>query len=272
MNIFEIAATNSTDLEQRLIKNRARLTSAEISAFDRFVQGVRDSSSIGINMRQTVLIAFITTSEYQNIHDWAESVSLISDQTADEILQQKLGSFYERRLCFDDSFENGRRFRYGLLIKSGVGAKKYGNYCSIFKRERLVDLDLAYLMRDSLTTYMMLGPALNETALAAEIAVDDCKHFLAGIKHCAQVVTTPEISWDSLLCSDNEYIEAIFTGTVSSNDLEEVRILKSDYDLYYYFAFENFREKLDEATRALIEGFAFIVKMLKARGVRLEVV
>jgi hypothetical protein len=270
MNIFDEAANNSANLQRRFDEIISPLSSTEKSKIQRFVDNIAANGSLGINMRQTVLIAFLTTDEYQNIYEWADRVSVFSKKNSDEILQERLTTFYERRKVFDDAFDDGKLFHYGALITTGIGAPNYGDFCIVLSRDVGKHVRIVYLLRDSLKTYFLPGPILDEDSIRHDVALDELKHILAGIKHCAAVLRSEEKTWGSLLCSNDDYIEAIFSGTMTSDKIREVRISKSDYDLYFYFAFDGFREKLDTATRTLIEGFAFVVKLLASRGINLQ--
>ena len=78
MNLFDEAAKNSAHLESRFDHIKSTLSPIEITSVEKFVRGVKDYGLVAINMRQTVLIAFLTTNEYQNMYEWAEWVSGIS--------------------------------------------------------------------------------------------------------------------------------------------------------------------------------------------------
>ena len=272
MNLFEEAAARSADLEDRFDQIRSTLTRSEWGFVEKFVRWVSHHGSVGINMRQSVLLAFLTTNEYQNIYEWAEFVSSVSHQPSQDILRKRLGIYYERRTFFDDNFEGGQKFRYGTLITTGVGAILYGDYCTVLTDDARAHLELAYLMRDSLKTYFLPGNKLDTKSLTEQIAVESVKHILAAIKLYREIPVTHESRWGALLCSKDDYLEAVFNGSIAAEDVKEVRLSKSDYDLYFYLAFDGFREKLDTATRALIEGFAFIVKLANSKGIHLEVV
>ena len=272
MNLFAIAASNAASLERTLDKIRAVLASDETDRLERFLNWIHNDGRVAINMRQTTLLILITTNNYQNIYEWAVSQSHISGRPVDDILQQRLGSFYLKRINFDNSFDSGQEFRYGALITAGAGATNYGNYCIILKESTVSAFELAFLKADSLKTYMLTEVDVDVDSIKEDAAPYSHKHVLAGIKHYHSLAATPEASWASLLCSGADYIEALFTGTLTVDDLQEVRMLKSDYERYYHLAFEDFRGKLDEAYRNLVDGFASIVKLLNHHGINVEVV
>jgi hypothetical protein len=74
------------------------------------------------------------------------------------------------------------------------------------------------------------------------------------------------------LCSGDDFVEAIFVGETTPADLEAVRMLKSDYDLFFHYAFEEFRERLSEVDRFRIDDFVMMLNHLEKWGIPLEVV
>ena len=61
---------------------------------------------------------------YQNKHEWAHEQVGHSGRTPDEILRENLGSYYEKRIAFDNAFNDGVRFRYGALNAGNLGLTK----------------------------------------------------------------------------------------------------------------------------------------------------
>jgi hypothetical protein len=272
IDLFSTAHANVSAIEHRLTTLKLALTSAEADLLDRFGDWIRNGGRTGINMRQTTLLLLITIDSYQNIYEWAKDQSHISGRSVDDILRQRLGSFFQKRITFDAAFDRGLEFRYGTLIVSGLGPTNYGNYCVVLKRDWVSTVKLAYLRADSLRTYMVSDTMIDVSAIERDAAPSSMAHILASLKHRRTLPVVPEHVWPSMLCSDSDFIEAIFVGQVTSADIEEVRISKSDYDFFFYFAFDDFRGKLDEADKALIEGFNAVIKLLSRKAIHLEVI
>ena len=94
-------------------ENRERLT--------RYSAAVQREGRISVNMLQTTISSFLSVQEHWNMYEWAHSIAGLSPRTTDEILRERLGGFYDRRIAFDHHFENGEGFRYGALNIGGLG-------------------------------------------------------------------------------------------------------------------------------------------------------
>ena len=75
-----------------------------------------------------------------------------------------------------------------------------------------------------------------------------------------------------MLCNAADYIEAILHGELMPRNLEAVRISKLDFDLYWEYAYNEFRTKLSELDRFRVDSFAAIDEALHALGVTWEMV
>lgn len=278
MDLFTTAAENGARLDERAAALCASLDPSARACFASLSGRVERDGRIGINMRQSVLLSFLRSSTYQNIYEWVRGRARRSPLSEDAILRERLGAFYERRVAFDRAFEGGDRFRYGALNIGGAGATAYGSYCAVVADEApRARLRAAYLPSDSLATYIVpladgAGVAVNTGALQADVAPHSHRQKLAALKLHGAARACDEGRWPKLLCSATDYVEALFVGDLAPGDLECVRIARSDYDLYFTYAFEDFRARLGEADRVLVEGFASVLDELEARGVALEVV
>ena len=273
MDLFEAAADNAPALEKGFGRLKLALKPGEANHLQEFVDCVQHDGRLAINMRQSTLTSFLVLGRYMNMHEWARDRARNSSKCADEILREKLGRFYESRVAFDRHFEQGERFQYGTLNIGGIGAWPYGDYCVICSDGLVAGLrGIAYLQGDSLKTYVLPGPIVDEASIRHDVAPHSHRHLLAGLKLAPQVCHSPQDTWATLLCSGDDTVEGIFVASVAPRDVESVRIRRSDYDLYFEYAFEEFRQKLDEADRCLIGGFVMILRILKNNGIPLEVV
>jgi hypothetical protein len=273
MNLFSTANRNGAAIERRFHNELSLLTPEEADDLERFVDIVKQQGRVAINMRQMVLLNFLTFEKHHNIYEWAQLVASYSSMTVDDILREKLKAYYERRVAFDSFFHRGNEFHYGTLSLAGMGLTYYGNFCSAFRDETFsTSVEIAYLRDDSLKTYVNAPDIVDSAAIERDATPHTHKHYLAGIKHAGGSYHIPETQWPSMLCSNTDFIEAVFVRSLTPDDLQEVRMLKSDYDLFFHYAFEEFREKLSEADRALVDGFVMILKHLRDRGVHLEVI
>jgi hypothetical protein len=273
MDLFTVAQSNGSGLAARMAAVAASLPPSDRPSLERFADRVRDDGRMSINMRQGVLLTFLLSAKHQNIYEWAEGRATRSTtKTAQEIIRERLGTFYELRIAFDSFFVRGAELRYGALNIGGVGASRYGSYCSVVKDIGAPKFQVAYLRADSLKTYMLPGPRVDGPAVEQDAAPHRERHCLAGIKHAAEVVKRLDAAWPEVLCNNDDYVEAIFVGDLAPDDIECVRMTKADHEDLYDLAFEDFRTKLRPADHLEIDTFIMTLDELAKRGIRLEVV
>jgi len=272
-DLFELALANKAALVARYDGLRSQKSDAEADQLSRFAGRVEREARVSINLRQTPLVSFLTLGQHQNIYEWARTRARHSTRTPEEILQARLGPLFEARMAFDHYFTDGESFRYGALNIGGAGPTRYGEFCAVVSERFFAGLcESAYLASDSLTTYVLAGLEIDEARLRQEVAPHPDRHLLAAAKLHGHVCSSPEAAWPGLLCSDIDYVEAVFRGPLALDHLESVRMLEADYELYSDFAFEDLRCGLGVCDRMLTEGFVLVLQHLEARGIPLEVV
>jgi hypothetical protein len=272
-DLFATAAANAERLEETLKALLGRASARGASLLRRMAERIQRDGRISINMRQTVLNSFFSFGRHQNIYEWARWRAEKSTKSAEEVLREKLGSYYLRRIAFDRHFVNGERFRYGALNIGGPGLPSYGEYCVVFG-DRLPSRtpEVAYFASDSLGTYLLSDTTIDQMAISRDAAPHSHRHCLVANKHADQIPATDEDGWPSLLCSDEDYVEAIFTAETRPEDVETIRISWSDFEARFHYAFEEFRGALDPADRYLAEEFTLIWRHLEERKMILEVI
>ncbi len=210
---------------------------------------------------------FLALDSYKNIYKWASRTSAVSGRGTSEIIEEKLDAYYPKRQGFDEMFENSHEFNYGALNIGGLGAQAYGDYCVVLSDNfAMTAKDLVYLQSDSLNEYVNDFGEVDVSRLASESSTHEFRNFLAGIKLGNQIATVDESAWPSTLCSKRDYIEAIFSAEVRSGSVKEIRIAQFDFELYFMFAFENFRRHLGEADRYIIDNFTTILDLVDQQG------
>ena len=273
MDLFTIAEENSSTLEGRFENLISSLTQTDAGALNRFFQRLEKEGRVAINMRQTVLLSFLTFGKHQNIHEWAQLRIGKSSKSKEEILREKLGEFYEKRSTFDTAFEEGEKFRYGALNIGGLGVTHFGEFAIVLKENLFTaDVKIAYLKSDSLKSYMLPGPIVDEDGVRRDVALHSHKQHLASLKNANEITTVLEDKWFSLVCSEDEYVEAIFVGDVPSTSSETIRMAKVDYDDLFQSAYEDFSRGLGDAERFRIDTFVMILQQLEAHNITLETV
>lgn len=272
MDLFDAAQKNAPTLDARLSALNNSLSAADRSTLQRFTERIRHDGRISINMRLGVLLSFLVSSKHQNIYEWAAARAACSTMSAEQIIREQLGAYYERRTVFDGFFVDGGKMRYGALNIGGAGASRYGSWCSVIKDVATRTFPVAYLRGDSLKTYMLPGPSVDGPAVERDTAPHTQRHCLAAIKHAAETLTTANAKWPEMLCNNDEIIEAIFLGDLTADHVESVRITKAEHDVLYEFAFEDFRAKLGRGDKLEIDTFILVRDELAKRGIPLEVV
>ena len=100
---------------------------------------MKDNWTISINMRQWVLNNFLIAGKYKNIYEvrreQGEELRSVRDLeiSEEEALELHLGGYYNSRVAFERTFEDGEKFKYGALNRGGFGLKRYGDYCVVLK-------------------------------------------------------------------------------------------------------------------------------------------
>ena len=273
MNLLELCRQNRDLLSSRF---ENLLNSADDDARPlllAFAEAVKENGRIGANMRAMVLLDFLETDRWLNIHQWAVKISTRGGKPVEEILREKLKHYYDRRMAFDGFFESGFGFRYGALNIGGLGAQRFGEYCAVLRKETHAQCGVGYLSGDSLNHYMTWGVKINQHKLQSECANEAAKHMLLTLKHASELTGKPPLQWPGLVCNADCYAEAIIVeGGVTATDLSCVRIGKLDFDLYFEYAFLEFGERLSELDRHRVDCFATIDDRLRALGISWETV
>jgi hypothetical protein len=273
LDLFDLAVANQTALQARYEILRSRMSDAESEQLSRFAARVEQDARVSVNMRQTPLQSFLTLGQHRNIYEWARARASHSTKTPEEIMRARLGPHFEARMAFDRFFTDGESFRYGALNIGGAGATGYGEFCAVVSEPFFASRrESACLASDSLATYVVPGLVIDEARLRQDVAPHSDRHRLATVKLHSHVCTTPETSWPRLLCSDTDFVEAIFAGRLTPADLESVRMLEADYEVYSDFTFNDLRYGLSMCDRMLTDGFALVLELLEGRGIPLEVV
>jgi hypothetical protein len=273
IDLFTVATSNGPRLSDEFQSMRTTLGPADRDCLDRFAARVESDGRIAINMRVDVLLELIAASKYLNMYEWAQERARWSPKSAEEILQERLGPYHQPRISFEAAFKDGKQFRYGSLNIGGAGATGYGDFCAIVDDELpSVNMPVVYFRGDSLKSYVEPGATVDLVAVQRDAAPHSHRHHLAALKHGSDVAHIPEEQWPRRVCSEDEYIEAIFVGNLTSQAIERVRMLKSDHDRYFELAFVDFSKKLKPEERIATNGFARLYGELKDRGIELEVV
>ena len=225
INLFARANQNSGHIEARYA---VCLTGEVGPVLTEFAAFVRQEGKISINCKPTDCEQFLTTGQYWNAHELAEVAAEHAGLTKAEALQKQQGAYYIKRRGFDETFENGERFRYGALNTGGMGAThfggSYGGYCVVLQGDFPETRgEVAYVKYDSLDNYVDAAGRVDVARLGPNLAADSHKCRLAAIKHEAEITTHPRDAWPSLLCADT-YMEVVFLQPPVRTAIDRVRM------------------------------------------------
>jgi hypothetical protein len=261
MDLFALAGQNAPLLLVRFEELLGRLEDSERERLQRFTEGVNANGLLSINLRPSVLVELIWGQKHQNIYDWAVETAGISGRSEVELLKERLGSYYDKRMAFDTAFIHGQHFRYGALNIGGAGATQYGTFCLVLSSAYVTNCGLvAYVRGDSLHTYIDASGSLQEDAIKADVASPLSCHHLAALKHNSDVQVAPEEEWATVLLSETSFVEGILACEFQLNDVDEVRIREQDKAEFWDLTFNQFRKKKDDAEHALQSDYKTIFK------------
>lgn len=275
MDFFSLCEQNDQPLKKKydeLISGSAEPAMVLIGAF---CQKVVDEGVISKNMKPMDLRSFFEDGKLLNIYEWAAEISKHSKtKVVDQIVAERLDEYFEKRKKFDEFFPEFDKPNYGALnIGNGLGAISYGEYCITFQPNKLRDLGkLGYLSADSLNMFVSETLEVDVDGIKINCSTDQSKQFLAALKHSDDILEKESKLWAETLCGENAYIEAIFPNKVEPQHIYSVRISKIDYDIYWDYAFEEFREKLDELQRYKVNDFRKITDYLREHNLDWEVI
>jgi len=270
VNLFQLAEANIARLEEAY--GEVLDSSGEArETLDRFADGVRRDGRVSINMRLYVLASLVAHGRHLNAYEWAEEQSALSGRDKDAVLQHKLGAWYGKRVAFDAFFEDGEAFRYGALNTGGLGAERYGPFCTVLPESFGTSGAVAYLRGDSLKNYVSEAGAVDEEAIEGDAAPHSHRGELAALKHAEDLPATDDGEWPELLCSDSDFVEAIFTEAVELSCVDRVRVSHAKYQDLYWLAFNSYDVGLKEGERALGADFVAIRQAERDGRIRLEV-
>ncbi len=273
LDLFEIARSNSETAERDFESLIASLTAEDSQRLRQFANWIKSEALISINVRLFVLNDLIAGKAFQNSYEWASEMAKLSSRKPEEILRERLGKFYNRRVAFDSAFINGTKFRYGALYIRGAGLSDYGPYCAVLKKAFQDSLDnLAYLNGDSLKSCFTIHGDFDPTSVTGTCIGHSHRHFLVAKERAAEVCRTTQDFWHECVTSTNSFFEGIFVSDVNLDAILVVRVLKSEFENTWDLAFANFGRKLGEAEKARVQDFVRLQRAVKTGLVRLEVI
>jgi hypothetical protein len=270
IDLFEIANANAESVSSRFAALLGGLPAEKADRITRFAEWITANARMGLNIRLLVVAEMVNGKPHQNIHEWAREQANLSGRSAEDILRERLGAYYEARTNFDNSVTYGHELRYAALVVAGLGLTRYAPYCIVLTTEYQSSLQhVACIIGDSLTVCCDKAGRFDENALRDRATSFALRDKIAA-EHFGERIPSDEGEWNSLLASD-EYVEVIFRAELNINDVALVRTSKDEYDRMWSLAFENFRTKLDDAERSLVQDFVILRRAVVDGRITLEV-
>jgi hypothetical protein len=273
LNLFLIASANPPAIEEAFEAAVTAMSPEQANSLREFAAWVDTDARISISVKLFVIGDLLNGRAYQNKHEWAHEQVGHSGRTPDEILRENLGSYYEKRIAFDNAFNDGVRFRYGALNAGNLGLTKYGQCCIVLTRAFEESLaEVAYLPGDSLEICLREDAGLDENAVRKLPAPRSHRHVMVAVQRATEVPPVGKREWPGLVASDSRYFEAVFIGDVSLATVEYVCMSKSENDRQWELAFANFGRKLSDAERALAHDFVVLRRGVSEGRIQLKVI
>jgi hypothetical protein len=271
MNLFQLAGDNTARLQQQ-VDDLRRVHEGDHDAtgrMDRFLEQIRAAGRIGVNMRLFVAASVFRDGAYLNRYEVAAKMAAASGRAPEEVLREGLGDYYEKRLAFDAAFEESRSFYYGALTIGGIGATKYGPVCFVARAEFAAQATrCCYVRADTLNHYIDASNTLRTDALMSDLAAPEHRHTLCLLKHAHALESCAE-DWAAMLCSDTEYVEAVFMDKLGPEQAEDVRICKQEKQALQALIARHFIGNLDDTETSNLFDFQSLLAALGRRSVQL---
>jgi len=204
-----------------------------------FVDHCRSRGTVSVNIRLVPLVQMGIDGTHKNIYEWAQEEAALSRRSEEACLRQRLDQYHDRRILFEQERMNGRWFRYGAFNTGSLGPGYYGDFCLFLGRASCeADPTLVFLEGNSLERFVSLTPTVDWARLEQAVATFADAPLLALVKLESQIVSLPAAGWPGLICHDSDYLEAIFTGQIHLNRVEEAWVSAARYKEYFRAAFD----------------------------------
>jgi len=107
---------------------------------------------------------------------------------------------------------------------------------------------------------MLTDTEVDFKRLQQAAATHSHNHYLAAVKHAAEVVTLRSDDWPAMVCCNDCYIEAVFIKDVELLSIVTVRIRDAEYKRLVSLAFEEYTQSHGDATHSLKADFVRILR------------
>lgn len=272
-DLFEIADNNSNNL----IKKAEEIKGIQKDNYIIISELVKDNWFISINMKIYNLNSFLISGKYKNSYEIIkEEKEALKDRyetdfSIEKVLARRLKGYYLRRTIFDNSFKDGKKFKYGALNIGGVGASRYGEACILIVSDFSRKSSLLFVKNDS-TQYVIDETRVDIERLTYEIANNNYVHVLAAIKHCICDEKVNQEMLPNIICCEGSYLEAITKDDITPQQIHNIRISKKVKDQYFEYLFKEYTDGINDSEKLWLQEFTRMNCLLKTFGIKLDVV
>jgi hypothetical protein len=271
LDLFKMAARNGPVLKSRFEAELAGLDAATAQTVTQFADEVSRTGQISLNRKPMDLRNELEAKQFDNIYRKVRPRLRHSSRSEDQIMAGENPDYHRKRKGFQKVFRGEDDFIYGALNTGGMGALGFDRFCVILSPVRLAaNCGMAYLRGDSLQTYVQPSGSVKRAKLAADCASEAHKHHLCALKHSKLVPTWKPQEWCALVCNNDDYVEAVIGGPVSTKHATAVRMFRSEYTRYWHMAFDENRRDLDDLNIRLADDFDRIDRCMETAKIKWE--
>ncbi len=284
IELFELAGQNSDYLRQQYQSLKKNGRKKKVALMEDFCTRLRDTWDISANLSDWALVDWLDSGTFKNIYEVKELQAsqlveneVITPSEKDDALhgalKAHLGGFFQQRTRFDSTFRKGKQLKYLALNIGGPGIHRYGDFCAVVDREKVRKYKtLAFIKLDSAINYMEKGK-IQLKKLEQDLAVEVCMPLLGVVKHESSLQLCPPDQWDGMICSENDYIEAVTCDSIICDHIKTVRVKKSFYNtIFKDLLLKQFKkEPLGKDELYRLNFFKHILMEIKKRDIGLEI-
>ncbi len=185
---------------------------------------VQTQARLSVNMKPSILRAVLKGERHLNMFEYAEREARETGRGVDEILRDRLGDWYTRRIAFEVEMGGGRNFHYHCLNVGGLGAQRFGRLCVIDRRDPSDrPPEPVWIAWDSLghEEFWDGADGLDQRALAEWVAPCDEPGALAALKLAETPAGTGPLP--ERICNNEDFIEGLCLEGLSHSEVGEIR-------------------------------------------------
>ncbi len=230
-----------------------------VGAIVEFSRSVEREGRFSVTMKFARIHSFMDGGRYLNPWEECSRDAEGDEAKATQLMVERQKGWYGRRALFEGSFEHGKKFQYGALYTSGRALvhSKYGPFCAVFGSEAALSWhSIAWLRDNSLQRYVPDNDTFDVELLRREVGPHESRHYIAALKHAADIEAWPPEGWSTMLCGGDRFVEGIVVDDLLPEQIER---LLADHDTW---------TDMLRANTAFLAGRADAVQCVKASQYR----